>query len=192
MKKLKSENRAKNLTLITGGAKSGKSKLAETLASSSELEVIYVATMRRNVGDLELCRRIARHESRRPATWKTLELSKNLAKAIIELPKENTCVIIDCLSLYVSAILFDAVSTGKEPYEAEDLIAEEISNLCEALRQRIDLKFLAVSNEVGWSVVPENPLSRAFRDFLGNANQSLAEEAGEVFLCCAGQAIKIK
>ncbi len=178
-----------SLALITGGARSGKSALAEALADSFNKPVIYVATMT-NPGkgvsslaeDAELARRIEQLQKRRPATWQTVEVGRNLDRVIGKLPPAPVVCVIDCLSFYVSNIL---------THDRRDL--EAILRLfVQSINERQDVDFILVTSEVGWSILPENALNRLYRDVLGELNMKLAAIAGAVWLCCVGLHIRLK
>jgi adenosylcobinamide kinase / adenosylcobinamide-phosphate guanylyltransferase len=181
----------KNLTLITGGVRSGKSRLAETLANASGSQVYYLATMPRILGDNEQDERIDRHRRRRPENWQTIECPYDLTDAIDTLPRSGGCALIDCLSLFVSNLILNQRSS-KDPYACEDVIAVSVDDVLKAIDKRTDYQFIVVTNEVGWGVVPDNPLGRAFRDFLGIANQQFAEQSDTVWLTCAGLPLRLK
>lgn len=181
----------KNLTLITGGARCGKSRLAETLAYESRLPVYYLATMPRIDGDTEQFQRIEKHRRRRPASWSTVECSMQVVPAIEGLSLGPAAAILDCLSLEVTSVM---LQNGAEvdPYSTEDLVEHSVKCILDAMQLRNDIHFYVVTNETGWGIVPENPLARAFRDFLGTANQRFAQAAEDVYLMCAGLKIQLK
>lgn len=182
-----------NLTFITGGARSGKSVLAEQLAKSSGKPVVYMATMQVLDPDSELERRLYMHKARRPSDWTTIESPFKANERIGELPLQAACVIFDCLSLYITNILI-ATTGGADsnPYDREHEIFAETRSLLSAMEKRQDLEFIVVSNEVGSGVVPETPLGRAFRDFLGLTNQEFAAHSYAAYLCASGIPLKLK
>ena len=186
------QNCKKNLTLITGGARAGKSELAESLANEHGSTVHYLATMRRWPDDREGAERIERHRQRRPAGWKTIEVDLGLDRAVKDLPAGPGCVLIDCLSVYVSNLLLAGYCDQENPFDRQPVIVESIDNLLDAIGSRQDLDFLTVTNEVGWGVIPQTILGRAYRDLLGIANKTFAREAASVWLMCSGLKLKLK
>jgi adenosylcobinamide kinase/adenosylcobinamide-phosphate guanylyltransferase len=181
-----------NLTLITGGARSGKSLIAESVAEESGLPVIYIATLQRWDDDAEGVKRIEKHQQRRPESWKTIERSFDLANAVSVIPVGSTCVVVDCLSVYVSNILLEDLGDDEDPYRREEIVLHEAGDLLERIRERNDLNFIVVTNEVGYGVVPENRLARAYRDMLGAVNQLFAGQADRVWLSVCGLRMRIK
>ena len=186
------EQAGSNLTFITGGARSGKSALAESLAIESGLPVHYLATMPHWPGDIEVADRVRRHRVRRPPSWTTRESPRQLDETVKGLPPGPSLAVIDCLSLYVSTLLLEGYEEGQDPYARESDVMSGVDSVIEAIAARTDLEFIAVTNEVGWGVVPDTPLGRAYRDFLGLANQSFAARASAVWLLCAGLKIRLK
>jgi adenosylcobinamide kinase/adenosylcobinamide-phosphate guanylyltransferase len=182
----------KNLTLITGGARSGKSMIAESVARDAGLPVLYIATLQQWDDDAEGVKRIETHRKRRPESWTTLEQPFGLPKAVSSIAGGPFTVIVDCLSVYVSNILIDDLSESEDPYRREQFVLQEASDLIETIRQRADLHFIVVTNEVGSGVVPENRLARAYRDMLGASNQLFAGEADSVLLAVSGLRVRIK
>lgn len=184
-----------NLTLITGGARSGKSTLAERLGKQSALPVIYFATMHERRDDAEQCRRIERHQSRRPEDWMTLQVDHDLASAVSGAPAGKALAIIDCLSLYVADFLMrhlGETARGDQVYECEDPLMSHLLVVLQAMERRTDIRFVVVTNEVGSGVVPESALGRAYRDLLGAANQLFAARADSVYLMCVGIPMQLK
>lgn len=182
----------KNLTLITGGARSGKSSFAEMLADRSGEQVLYIATMEEVIDDGEAVERIKRHRERRPNSWRTLEVPFHVHAAIAEIPRGTQVCLIDCLSLYVSNMLLDLHEKVDSAKELEDPIQEAAANLLMAMSKRPEIRFIVVTNEVGWGIVPEHKLARSYRDLLGIVNQQFAQSAGEVWLSCVGLQLKLK
>lgn len=185
-----------NLTLITGGVRSGKSIFAEKLAKQSNKTVHYIATMPVLDEDAEQQQRIQRHRARRPSEWQTIEAPYTVPEEITKLGSASGFCIIDCLSVYISNLMLgDTPDCGpSNPYELalEARVYAEVSLVLERISSRAAIDFVVVTNEVGWGVVPDNQLARAYRDFLGFANQRIAQEAREVWLTVAGIPTQIK
>jgi adenosylcobinamide kinase/adenosylcobinamide-phosphate guanylyltransferase len=172
------------LTLVIGGARSGKSRYAERLASGYS-HVIYLATGQ--VTDGEMAERVALHRAVRPAHWRTVEEgfwpAEALRLALADGPVD--AVLLDCVSFLLSNHLL-ADEAGFEARARQALV--ELIALC---RER-DIALIAVANEVGMSLVPEYRLGRLFRDAAGRLNQLLAREADQAYACFAGIAIDLK
>lgn len=192
MSNSESEAGLKNLTLITGGARSGKSRLAESLARQSENPVIYIATMQEVETDSEAVSRIAQHKRRRPEEWQTREVPFQLADELRKLPQGPLTCLIDCLSLYVSNRLLTFENPNDHLDDLHDVLEKEAAEIIGAIRERADLGFILVTNEVGSGIVPENALARVYRDMLGWTNQSFAQAASTVYLMCSGIRLKMK
>lgn len=175
------------ITLITGGARSGKSRFAQEMALKAGGKVLFVATA--EAGDEEMSKRIAAHKKARPADWKTLEATTNLGKQITRNIGGARTVVIDCITLLVSNI-FQRHSQANDK-ETEKGVAAEIEELINCIKN-LDAHFIIVTNEVGLGLVPENRLGRLYRDRLGQANQRLAEAANEVIMMVAGLPVRIK
>jgi adenosylcobinamide kinase/adenosylcobinamide-phosphate guanylyltransferase len=178
--------------LIIGGARSGKSALAERRAADSGLAVTYIATSQ--VGDEEMARRIAHHRARRPAHWGCAEEPLELAAALEKYAAPDTCLLVDCLTLWLSNLFFAGkAATQVEAREAIDcpLMAGEISAFIDALG-RLPGHIILVSNEIGWGVVPENRLARLFADEQGRLNQRTAAACDRVTLVAAGLPLTLK
>ncbi|CAN5613738.1 bifunctional adenosylcobinamide kinase/adenosylcobinamide-phosphate guanylyltransferase [soil metagenome] len=182
----------KNLTLITGGARSGKSAFAEALANSNGGHVLYIATMEEIVDDNEALERIRRHRERRPQSWRTVEVPFDVDQTVVKIPTDTDVCLIDCLSLYVSNMLLALDEKSTTAKELEDPIQEAASKLLSAIYSRPEIRFIVVTNEVGWGIVPEHKLARSYRDLLGLVNQQFAHAAGEVWLSCVGLQVKLK
>jgi adenosylcobinamide kinase/adenosylcobinamide-phosphate guanylyltransferase len=174
---------------VTGGARSGKSRFAERLASSSGLDVVYIATM--EPLDDELRERVAHHRAARPATWRTVEAPRDPGAAL-SAADSSACVLLDCLSLWVTNRLLDR---GDEPSWAQLLqleasLEQELAVLLRCAGERAGPTIL-VTNEVGAGVVPETLLGRAFRDVLGRVNQQAAAAASRAWLLVSGRALEL-
>ncbi len=163
------------LTLITGGVASGKSRYACDRASQCGRSVLFVATCEPR--DEEMRAKVARHRAERPSHWKTVEAARNVADA---LSPGFDAAVIDCLTLLVSQLLVDD--------RPESDILAEVSRICESAPCPLFL----VTNEVGWGIVPDNPLARRFREIAGRANRIAAARADEVVLMVAGVPLQIK
>lgn len=175
------------ITLITGGARSGKSAYAESRAGEHE-NVLYIATARAD-GDEEMIRRIEAHKNRRPASWRTVERDYDLAETI----HEEDAALLDCVTVMLSNYLWSYSAEGEDVDEEkiEGLLMEELSDLIAAARRK-DCDLFIVTNEVGSGIVPMHPVSRAFRDMQGRINQRVAQAADEVYACISGIPVKIK
>ncbi len=177
------------LWFVTGGARSGKSRFAERLAAQTGRGVVYLATMQPL--DDELRRRVKRHRSARPAGWRTVEAPLNPAGALAEIDATE-CVLLDCLSLWVSNRLMPA-GEAPSPAALESLEAEltrEVATLTETAAER-EGELIAVTNEVGAGIVPDNALARAYRDLLGRVNQQVASAASRAWLLVSGRALEL-
>lgn len=183
-----------DLLFVTGGARSGKSTFAEHLAAGVERRsgapVVYLATMQ--PGDDELRDRVRRHRERRPEAWSTLEEPLAIADAVRRAPSD-ACVLIDCLSLWVTNRLLEAGSDEPSPAEVDALEAAldaEVDALLAAVAGRSGTT-IAVTNEVGSGIVPAYPLGRVYRDVLGRVNQRVSRAAGRAWLLVAGRPLEL-
>jgi len=177
---------------VTGGARSGKSRFAERLATQraeAGAVVIYLATM--EPLDDELRERVARHRADRPASWATVEAPLVIAEALQGI-EDRACVLLDCLSLWVSNRL---MPLGDSPsLEAVDRLESELDGELTRLLEFAEARtgaLIVVSNEVGGGVVPETPLGRVYRDLLGRANQRIAAGAVRAWLLVAGRPLEL-
>lgn len=178
------------IIFITGGARSGKSTLAEKLAESRGGPVAYIATA--GVLDAEMAERVKQHRERRPAAWLTIEETLSLSCALGKVPESVGVVIVDCLTLWLTNRLLQ----GWEPNagakaDQEKTILAELDAFLRLLPAR-PFQAVLVSNEVGCGIVPESGLVRTFRDLAGRANQLAAARADAVYLTVAGLPLLLK
>ncbi len=179
---------SKTLTLILGGARSGKSSYAQKLAQErGGDDVLFVATAQALDG--EMATRIEAHRRERLAAWQTLEAPRHTGEAIARI-QPGTIVLVDCLTLLVSNVVL-ALPESASAIEAEAAAVTEVEGLIATYR-RGTASWIVISNEVGMGLVPPYPVGRAYRDALGRANQRLAAEADEVVLMVAGIPMKVK
>jgi adenosyl cobinamide kinase/adenosyl cobinamide phosphate guanylyltransferase len=166
------------MTLLIGGARSGKTTAAEKVATASARPVVYIATG--EPGDEEMAARIARHQQSRPPGWTTVESPRDLAAAVAE-TDESDCVVLDCLTLWVSNCLD----------EDDERILEAARDVATALAARSGPS-VVVTNEVGSGIVPADAEVRRYRDLLGRVNAAFRAEAAVAYLCLAGGIIPIE
>jgi len=164
---------------ILGGARSGKSAFAQHQAIASGLDVFYLATAQ--AGDTEMVERIARHRTERPADWGLVEEPLALAAALRAHAHSNRCLLIDCLTLWLSNLL----AAG------DDRLTMEIDALLDTL-PTLPGHILLVSNEVGQGIVPANPLARRFRDEAGRLHQKIADRCDRAIFIMAGLPLILK
>ncbi|HAA75830.1 TPA: bifunctional adenosylcobinamide kinase/adenosylcobinamide-phosphate guanylyltransferase [Candidatus Latescibacteria bacterium] len=174
-----------HITLVTGGARSGKSRHAQDLAESVEGPRTYIATC--PALDVEMRSRIERHRNdREDRGWTTIEEETDL---IGVLNRTEGTVLIDCLTLWISNLMYHAEQT--EASVSEDGIAQKAGLLCEAARARSGATIL-VTNEVGLGVVPAHASGRLFRDLAGRCNQVVAASASQVVMLVSGIPMTLK
>lgn len=166
-----------NVTLVLGGARSGKSRHAQALAEDSPPPWVYIATA--EARDEEMRARIAEHRRMRGNGWLTVAAPIDLAAALLE-AEASAPIVVDCLTLWLTNLML-----------GEQDVAAAVKRLEEALMQRRAPTIL-VSNEVGLGIVPETPIGRAFRDEAGTLNQRLAERVGQAIFMVAGRPLKLK
>ena len=179
-------------TLITGGARSGKSNFAQELALKSGEPVLFVATA--EAGDEEMRRRIEEHRKARPDAWSTFEATTHVGSQVLQKIGEAKTVIVDCITLLINNILLQHIDNDGEWIDAslaEKEVVGKINELVDCI-ERAKASFIIVTNEVGLGIVPANKIGRLYRDLLGKANQTLAQHADEVYLMVAGIPMLIK
>jgi adenosylcobinamide kinase / adenosylcobinamide-phosphate guanylyltransferase len=169
------------ITFITGGARSGKSRLAEEFAMKRGEPLLYVATAA--YGDREMTERIARHQERRGAAWQTIEEQYDLAGVLSGHDNWFKAILVDCVTLWLTNLLLK--------FEDKRAVLEEVRRTA-SLFPSLKTPLFLVSNEVGMGIVPDNPLGRAFCDLSGEANEILAAAADEVYVTFSGLPLKIK
>jgi adenosylcobinamide kinase/adenosylcobinamide-phosphate guanylyltransferase len=178
--------------LIIGGARSGKSALAQLRAHRSGLAVVFVATAA--VGDPEMARRVAHHRQHRPADWASVEEPLQLASALGRYAAAGTCVLVDCLTLWLSNLFFAGRAAPQaeagEPIDCP-LLRCHVAQLLECIAT-LPGHMILVSNEVGCGIVPDNALARAFADEQGRLNQAVAAVCDRVTLTAAGLPLELK
>lgn len=173
------------ITLVTGGARSGKSGFAGRLAARSGLQVVYLATGR--AGDTEMDERIRLHRANRPADWLTVEEPLRLGATLRAHARADRCVVIDCLTLWLTNLIqIDHPDAGDVArLEPGPMFSAERADLLDAL-SGLPGQAILVSNEVGMGVVPLGALNRFFVDEAGRLNQAIAALAGRVVWMMAG------
>ena len=166
------------LTLVLGGARSGKSTLAEKLVRESGLAPVYVATA--EALDDEMAARIAAHRARRDAGWRLIEVPLRLVDTLRAEAGPERVVLVDCLTLWLTNLM----TAGLDPEHETAALVQAVENLAGPV--------VMVSNEVGQGVVPADAMSRAFVDHAGRLHQTLAAVADEVVLVVAGLPLRLK
>lgn len=165
------------IILVTGGARSGKSALAERLAQSCGNRVIYIATT--EPFDDEMQSRIDRHRARRDAGWRTVDAPLKLPDILVQTDGDAPRLV-DCLTMWLNNLI----------YHNRD-VADEVDRLIEVIsEQQADL--VMVTNEIGSGLVPQTAEARKFRDLAGELNQMVAQAASQVYLSVSGIPVKIK
>jgi adenosylcobinamide kinase/adenosylcobinamide-phosphate guanylyltransferase len=171
----------RTITLVLGGARSGKSHYAQELAAKFK-RVVFLATLRPL--DAEMRRKIVHHRRARPSAWKTVEVPLRLAEAIRSESAHADVLLIDCFTLFVSNMM-------RVARQAEEHNHKQLSELCDAIRSS-PASVIAVSNEVGSGIVPAFRSGRVYRDLLGQLNQEVASIADNVVLMVAGLPVPLK
>ncbi|MGL5083187.1 MAG: bifunctional adenosylcobinamide kinase/adenosylcobinamide-phosphate guanylyltransferase [Microcoleaceae cyanobacterium] len=171
---------ARNLILVTGPARSGKSEWAEALAQKSGKPVIYIATSTLDPTDQDWQIRIQQHQQRRPEHWQTLEVPTDLIKTLQLYSRPDTCLLIDSLGTWLANIL------DQESSEWE----ETLTSLLYSLAQCSGV-VIFVAEETGWGIIPAYPLGRTFRDRLGTLTRQIGAIADTVYLVTGGHALNL-
>lgn len=179
-----------DLTLITGGARSGKSAFAESLAARAALPVTYIATLQPL--DEEMRDRVARHRERRPADWRTLEAGADLAAAAREADAAGV-LLLDCIAVWTSNRLLalnDEAPTPAALTTLDAMVTRDVATFLEVVATRSG-PTIVVTNEVGDGLVPPYALGRAYRDLLGRVNQQVSRSAERAYLVVAGRPLPL-
>lgn len=182
------------LVFITGGARSGKSTYAETLAMEQGHKILYIASALPI--DEEMKERIKRHRESRPSFWQTLEAYRSIKARLDSDGERYHGILLECLTVMVTNLLMDV---GEDPEKwdkkrrdaFEIAVMREVTETLKGIRTWSNLG-MVVSNEVGMGLVPDNPLGRVFRDIIGRANQLVAADADRVFMVVSGIPVRIK
>lgn len=169
------------VTVVTGGARSGKSRFAESLAMKQGEPLLYIATAA--FGDREMAERIARHQERRGAAWQTIEEPYDLVGVLTGHDGWFKAILVDCVTLWLTNLLLK--------YESKNTVLEEVRRTALSLAG-LKTPLILVSNEVGMGIIPDNPLGRTFCDLSGEANEILAAAADEVYVTFSGLPLKLK
>ncbi len=169
---------ASSISLVLGGASSGKSRFAEQQTLKTGLSPVYLATA--SAGDAEMRARIDIHKNRRGNEWTLIEEPLELAQSLLDASTRERVILVDCLTLWLSNLML-----------AGRVIETECALLLDTLAQ-LQGKVIFVSNETGMGIVPENAAARAFRDYQGKLNQNLAKAADNVFFIAAGLPMILK
>lgn len=167
-----------NITLVLGGARSGKSRFAEKFTASMGLDKIYIATSQ--IFDDEMQDRVAKHQLDRGTGWHTVEEPLALAETLLRESKSDNAILVDCLTLWLTNLML------------ADKDIDTLGNELAAVLLRLSGPVILVSNEVGQGIVPDNAMARAFRDHAGRLHQKIAEVSGEVYFVTAGLPQRLK
>ena len=166
------------VTLVLGGARSGKSRHAEGLARRHKGRLVYVATA--EITDDEMRERIVLHRDQRGTRWTTIEAPVDLIGELRAADHANTFILVECITIWINNLM----------YHGRD-VAAEVARLCAVLPEMRG-RVVLVSNEVGLGIVPDNALARRYRDVLGRVNATWAAAAGEAYFVVAGRALRLE
>lgn len=174
------------IILCSGGSRSGKSEFAEKLALSLPGRKAYIATAR--IYDKEIEERVALHKKRRGTEWYNCEIPLHISASLTEICENADVLLLDCLTMYTMNYLMEHEEDG----QAENVVLEELRQLLENLKKMDNKTLICVTNEIGLGIVPDNALSRLFRDIAGRVNRYIASESNEVYFTVSGITIEIK
>lgn len=183
------------LILITGGARSGKSSFAEKIVKNIGCKIAYIATA--IPFDDGMKDRIKKHRETRPSDWDTFEKYVDVYKLIREIAEKYDTILLDCITIMVTNLMLDNSNIDWDEISWDEIdniekgIKDQIILLIEEIRKH-NINAVFVTNELGMGIVPENRLSRIFRDIAGRINQYIANKADEVYFTVSGIPLKIK
>ncbi len=183
------------LTLVTGGARSGKSRFGEALIGEQGEKILYIATA--SVLDHEMKERVRKHREDRPCEWMTMEEYSRFDQCLPTYQGKVEGVFVDCITLMVTRLMIDAWSDDWDSISAEELsrvektISDEVDRLLDVL-PKLSVPAVLITNEVGNGIVPQNRMAREFRDIVGRVNQTIAHRSHEVYWVVSGIPVKIK
>ena len=168
----------RGVTLVLGGARSGKSRFAESLVMERGMQCVYVATA--EPVDDEMARRVEAHRARRGQAWRTVEAPIELTRAVGRESTPRACLLVDCLTVWLGNLMHH----GRDVDAAASALLESLAAAPGPL--------VLVANEVGLGIVPDNAMARAFRDHAGRLNQAVARVSESVYFVAAGISVPIK
>jgi adenosylcobinamide kinase/adenosylcobinamide-phosphate guanylyltransferase len=172
----------KSITLITGGARSGKSSFALDLARKNYDRRVFIATA--VAFDEEMKRRIVKHQKERGNLFHTLEEPVHLTETLSAVPPGTEVALVDCLTVWIGNLYHHF-------QQNETVVRSQLNEFIEGISQ-VSYDLILVTNEVGWGIVPENPLARSFRDMAGYLNRRVAQKAAYAYLLCCGIPLTLK
>ncbi|SDK69626.1 bifunctional adenosylcobinamide kinase/adenosylcobinamide-phosphate guanylyltransferase [Natronincola ferrireducens] len=182
------------LTLVTGGARSGKSNFGESILNNIDGEILYIATAQ--AFDEEMKDRIKKHRQGRPNNWVTYEGYRNLHQGIEDYRGKVAGIFLDCITIMITNLMLEQPINWDEATANEiDIVEKNIQQQIKALITTVKsfgIPAVFVTNELGLGIVPQNKMTRIFRDIAGRMNQYIAKEAGEVYFVVCGIPNKIK
>lgn len=179
---------ASRIILVTGGARSGKSAFAERQLAALAGPHGYIATA--EVYDPEMAERIQLHRKRRPASWQTYEVPRQMADIIPDILAATEALLVDCITVYISTLLYDYRDRSDADITA--LALAEMERIVQAIQETDGKTVIFVTNEIGAGIVPMEHVSRLYRDVVGKVNQYVASMAAEVYWTVCGISVCIK
>ena len=180
------------IILCSGGARSGKSEFAESLALSFEGQKAYVATGQ--AFDDEMSDRIKKHQERRGVLWRNYEVPLHLASSWDDISSSADVVLIDCLTMFTTnhMLKYGSITGQEDVNELEASILSELHTLLKSIQSTEGKTVIFVTNEIGLGIVPDNKLARYFRDIAGRVNRAVADASDQLYLTISGVTIELK